>query len=320
MPNALIWGIAGQDGHYLAKLLIESGYAVVGVDHRARELPDLVNGVEVRVGNLADQRSLEDLLGSIDADEIYNFASVSSIQESLDDPRRTLEVNGLGVVRLLKAIDRVYGDSPQVRFCQASSSQMFGTTAQRPQDEETPFRPNNPYAVAKAIAHHATSYFRRYRGTFASSAILFNHESPLRKERFVSRRISKGVARIKLGSQDALSLDNLDGRRDWGFAGDYARAMHTMLQKSKPGDYVIATGEAHSVRDFVDLAFRHVGIPEWQPFVRVENDRPNVDADMFPLGDPSKARRELGWMPLTSFEELVTMMVEHDLELEGGRR
>lgn len=317
MTRALIFGIAGQDGHYLSRHLVAAGYSVVGIDHRSRPLPLLPSEIEVRRGDLSDSRSLRELLDDVSPDQVYNLGAVSSLAEADADPALTFEVNGAGVIRLLEAIADVGGDGG-IRFCQASSSQMFGIPRETPQDESTPLRPNNPYGVAKVIAHHAVGYYRSYHGAFATSAILFNHESPLRKERFVSRTITRAVARISLGLQDSLELDNLDGIRDWGFAGDYVAAMHAMLQHGRPEDFVVATGEPHSVRDLVTEAFRHVGVEEWEKFVRVKRTLPNAEKEPFPLGNSSKARRELGWMPKTAWPDLVGMMVEQDLASERG--
>jgi GDPmannose 4,6-dehydratase len=306
MPNALITGITGQDGSYLAEFLLEKGYRVYGMVRRTstfnnERIRHLLDRIELIDADLLDQLSLIQALRQSRADEVYNLAAMSFVATSFQQPVATGEYTALSVVRMLEAVR--LADWP-VRFYQASTSEMFGKAQTVPQNEHTPFYPRSPYGVAKLYGHWTTVNFRESHNMFACSGILFNHESPRRGHEFVTRKISHGVARIKLGLQDKLVLGNLDAQRDWGFAGDYVEAMWLMLQQDKPDDYVIATGVTHSVRDFVVTAFAHVGIHDWQ--------RP-AEVDQL-IGDTSKARQQFGWRPRVTFEELVSMMLENDLQ------
>ncbi len=321
MKTALITGITGQDGRYLAEHLLTLGYHVVGMvrgqDNPRRalveaELPD----VELEQGDLLDNASLISLVRRVAPDEVYNLAAVSFVPISWNQPDLTGEVTGLGVLRVLDAIRHAGGEDGHIRFYQASSSEMFGRVATSPQNEETHFHPRSPYGVAKCYGHHITVNYRESYGLYACSGILFNHESPRRGPEFVTHKITRAAARIKLGKQKDLVLGNLDSKRDWGFAGDYVRAMHAMLQQPTPDDYVIGTGEAHSVREFVEAAFGVVELP-WERHVRIDPSliRP-AEVDHL-RADCSKASRVLGWEPTVDFRELVRMMVEADLAAEG---
>ena len=333
MPTALITGITGQDGTYLAEHLLSLDYRVYGLirgqaNPKRQLIETLLPDVRIVEGDLLDQTSLINAIQRVEPDEIYNLAAVSFVPVSWNQPELTGEVTGLGVLRMLEAIRVVEGASTsrpapptagRIRFYQASSSEMFGKVAVTPQNEQTPFYPRSPYGVAKVYGHYITVNYRESYGIFACSGILFNHESPRRGPEFVTRKISRAAARIKLGKQKELVLGNLDAHRDWGFAGDYVRAMHLMLQQPEPDDYVVGTGEAHQVREFVDLAFRHVGL-NWQDYVRSDSQfsRP-AEVDHL-LADATKARQKLGWQPTVSFQELVQMMVEADLKAEAGER
>lgn len=315
MPNALITGITGQDGSYLAEFLLAKGYHVYGMVRRASTFNDerirhLLDRVEIIDADLLDQLSLIQALRHSQADEVYNLAAMSFVATSFQQPVATGEYTALSVTRMLEAV-RLF-DKP-VRFYQASTSEMFGKVQTVPQNEQTPFYPRSPYGVAKLYGHWITTNFRESYNMFACSGILFNHESPRRGVEFVTRKITRAVARIKLGLQDKLVLGNLDAERDWGFAGDYVEAMWLMLQQEKPEDYVIATGQTHSVREFVTAAFASAGINDWQKYVEIDPHffRP-AEVDQL-IGDASKARRQLGWQPHVSFEKLVHMMVENDL-------
>jgi len=313
--RALITGITGQDGSYLAELLLDEGYEVVGMVRRAstesvERIAHLLDRVTLVQGDLLDQASLVAALDEAHPAEVYNLAAQSFVPTSFRQPVLTAEFTATGVTRLLEAIRSV---DPAIRFYQASSSEMFGRVRESPQNELTAFHPRSPYGVAKAYGHYITVNYREAYGLHASSGILFNHESPRRGLEFVTRKISDGVARIKLGLADELRLGNLDARRDWGFAGDYVRAMWLMLQADEPADYVVGTGTMHSVRNFVDAAFAHAGLdPEGHVVVDEALLRP-AEVDKL-VADPSRARDELGWRPGTSFEELVAMMVDADLE------
>ena len=320
--RALVTGITGQDGAYLARFLLEQDYEVHGMVRRSsserfERIEDLEDRVQLHQADLLDQLSLIRLVEQVAPQEIYNLAAQSFVPTSFDQPLLTSEFTALGVTRVLEAIRLV---DPKIRFYQASSSEMFGKVQEEPQRESTPFWPRSPYGVAKAYGHWITVNYRESYNLFACSGILFNHESPLRGLEFVTRKISHGVARIHAGLQDALKLGNLDAERDWGFAGDYVRGMWLMLQQPEPDDFVIATGEKHSVREFVELAFAHVGL-DWKKYVEVDSRflRP---ADVNTLrGDPEKARRLLGWEPKVSFDELVTMMVDADVaRIQGDSR
>lgn len=324
MKKALITGITGQDGSYLAELLLEKGYEVYGIIRRSSSFNTSridaiyedphVDKPKLRLvyGDLNDASSLNKILRDIQPDEIYNLGAQSHVRVSFDVPEYTGEVTGLGAVRLLEAI-RDVGIKP--KFYQASSSEMYGKVLEVPQKETTPFYPRSPYGAAKVYAYWITVNYREAYNLFACNGILFNHESPRRGETFVTRKITRAVARIKMGLQQDLFLGNLDAKRDWGFAGDYVRAMWMMLQTEKPDDYVVATGETHSVREFLDLAFGHVGL-DWNQYVKIDPRyyRP-TEVDLL-IGDPSKAKKELGWEPKVSFKQLVTMMVDEDLKAE----
>ena len=318
MKRALITGITGQDGSYLAEHLLSLNYRVFGLVRRSstdglERIFHILKNIELVEGDLLDQHSLVRVLEKAKPDEIYNLAAQSFVPTSFSQPIYTGEVTALGVTRMLEAIRSV---CPKVKFYQASSSEMFGRVRESPQSEKTPFYPRSPYGVAKLYGHWITINYREAYNLFAVSGILFNHESPRRGQEFVTRKISLAVVRIKLGKQKKLVLGNLDARRDWGFAGDYVKAMHLMLQQNSPEDYVIGTGESHSVRDFVTNAFTVVGIKDWQRYVKTSKEflRPSEVQRL--IADPGRARKILGWKPETSFKELVKMMVETDLERE----
>jgi len=317
MPKrALITGITGQDGSYLAEFLLELGYEVVGMVRRSstvnfERIAHIQDRITLVAGDLLDEVSLIDILREHRPGEVYNLAAQSFVQTSWGQPVLTGETTALGVTRLLDAIRIV---DPTIRFYQASSSEMFGKVQEVPQTERTPFYPRSPYGVAKVYGHWITVNYRESYGLHASSGMLFNHESPRRGLEFVTRKVSHGVARIACGLDDKLALGNLDARRDWGFAGDYVRAMWLMLQRDEPEDYVVATGQTHSVRELCELAFAAAEL-DWQEHVVVDERylRP-AEVDLL-IGDASKARRDLGWEREVSFEQLVTMMVEADLAL-----
>jgi len=319
MPNALITGISGQDGSYLAELLLDKGYCVFGLVRRSssdgiERLNHIIDDLTLLTGDLLDEGSLTEALRVSQAHEVYNLAAQSQVHTSFEQPVFTAQVNGLGVTRLLDAVRNM---APSARFYQASTGEIFGSARDTPQTETMPMHPRSPYAAAKVYAHWITTNYRESYGLHASSGILFNHESPRRGTEFVTRKISHTVAMIKHGRTDRLRLGNLDARRDWGFAGDFVQAMWLMLQQDEPDDYIIATGRTHSVRDFCDLAFDHVGL-HYQDFVMHDEAqlRPSeVDAL---IGDASKARRVLGWTPQVGFEELVAMMVDADMALVGA--
>ena len=312
--RALITGITGQDGFYLADLLLSENYEVHGM-LRMGQSPDgeriasLADRIVFHEADLCDQSSLVRLLDEARPEEIYNLAGESFVPDSWRDPVQTCNVMGLGVTRLLEAIRIV---DERIRFCQASSSEIFGRTAASPQNEQTPLAPCNPYGAAKALAHWTTTTFRQGYGLFACSAIAFNHESPLRNARFVPRKITEAAARIKLGLQDRLMLGNMAAERDWGFAGDYVRAMWMMLQRDTPEDFVLATGAKRSVRELARAAFSCVDL-DYRDFVQVDSSLLRRNDVNTLLGDITKARRELGWEPTISFEQLIQMMVEADL-------
>ena len=319
MPRALITGITGQDGLYLAELLQEKGYEVFGLirgqNNPKRELVELtVPGVKLLTGDLTDFSSLIRALEVARPDEVYNLGAISFVAYSWENAMVTTDVTGKGVLNILEAVRLWAGDDlDRVRFYQASSSEMFGKVQEVPQRESTLLWPRSPYGVAKVFGHYMTINYRESYGMHASSGILFNHESPRRGFEFVTRKISSAVARIKLGLQDQLTLGNLDARRDWGFAGDYVDAMWRMLQQPEPGDYVVATGVTHSIGELLDVAFNHVGIPDWAGYVGQDPRfmRP-AEVDLL-IGDASKARETLGWEPRVGFEDLVDMMVDNDL-------
>jgi GDPmannose 4,6-dehydratase len=313
--TALITGITGQDGSYLAEFLLSKGYRVVGMTRRSssdiqERILSMLDRIEIVSGDLLDQSSMTSIIADTQPDEVYNLAAQSFVPTSWSQPVLTGEFTALGVTRILEAIRHV---DPSVKFYQASSSEMFGKVVEVPQNEETPFYPRSPYGVAKAYGHWITVNYRESYGLFAVSGILFNHESERRGREFVTRKISDGVARIKLGLLDKLRLGNLEAQRDWGFAGDYVRAMWMMLQQPTAEDFVIATGRTHAVRDFCRLAFAAVDL-NWEDYV-VQDPRFYRPAEVDLLvGDPSRAKRVLGWYPETSFEDLIDMMVRADLE------
>ena len=315
MPKALITGVTGQDGSYLAELLLAKGYEVVGVvrrtsHHSYERIEHLLDRIEVVAADLLDQHSLTVVLQDSRPDEVYNLAAQSYVPTSWTQPVLTGEFTALGVTRILEAIRLVH---PTARFYQASSSEMFGKVTETPQREDTAFYPRSPYGVAKVYGHWITVNYRESYGLYAVSGILFNHESPRRGIEFVTRKVTDGVARIKLGLASELRLGNLEARRDWGFAGDYVEAMWLMLQQDKPQDYVIGSGETHSVRELVDLAFAHVGLDYRKYVVSDPRFYRPAEVDLL-LADPSKGRRELGWSPKVGFAELVAMMVDADME------
>jgi GDPmannose 4,6-dehydratase len=315
MPTALITGITGQDGSYLAEFLLEKGYTVVGVVRRSSTTPyeriaHLVDHVELASADLLDQTSLTDVVGDFQPEEIYNLAAQSFVQTSWNQPVLTGEFTALGVTRMLEAMKKA---APKARFYQASSSEMFGKVIESPQRETTPFYPRSPYGVAKVYGHWITVNYRESFGMYAVSGILFNHESPRRGLEFVTRKVTDAVARIKLGLQSEVRLGNLESRRDWGFAGDYVEAMWLMLQQDTPDDYVIGTGHTCSVRDLCETAFAAVDL-DYRDYV-VQDPRffRPAEVDLL-VADPSKAAAVLGWAPKVSFSELVRMMVDADLE------
>ncbi len=315
MPKALITGVTGQDGSYLAELLLAKGYDVVGVvrrtsHHSYERIEHLLDRIEVVAADLLDQHSLTVVLQDTRPDEVYNLAAQSYVPTSWTQPVLTGEFTALGVTRILEAIRLAH---PTARFYQASSSEMFGKVTETPQREDTAYYPRSPYGVAKVYGHWITVNYRESYGLYAVSGILFNHESPRRGIEFVTRKVTDGAARIKLGLATELRLGNLEARRDWGYAGDYVEAMWRMLQRERPEDYVIGSGETHSVRELVDLAFTRVGLDYRKHVVSDPKFHRPAEVDLL-LADPSKARRELGWSPTVGFAELVGMMVDADLE------
>jgi len=313
--RVIITGITGQDGSYLAELLLEKGYEVYGMVRRSStpnlwRIQDVLDRVTLKPADLLDQLSLIRLIDEVRPHELYNLAAMSFVPASWDQPMLTGEYNSQGVTRLLDAIRQV---DPTIRFYQASSSEMFGKVREMPQTETTPFYPRSPYGVSKVFAHYITVNYRESYNLFAVSGMLFNHESPRRGVEFVTRKVTDGVARIKLGLTDTLSIGNLDAQRDWGFAGDYVRAMWLMLQQDTPRDYVIATGVSHSVRQLVEIAFTHAGL-DWEKHVRVDPALLRPAEVEHLLGDATKARRELSWKPEVNFNQLIEMMVDADLE------
>jgi GDPmannose 4,6-dehydratase len=325
LPRALITGITGQDGRHLAPLLVGKGYDVYGMSRGQNnpkiqivqeETPEL----EIVEGDLQDLSSLIAVVEQVQPDEVYNLGAISFVALSFRQPELTADITGVGVLRMLEAI-RVVGGSQdnRIRFYQASSSEMFGKVRATPQNEMTPFHPRSPYGTAKVFGHYTTLNYRESYGLHASSGILFNHEGPRRGLEFVTRKVTNAVARIKLGVQDTLTLGNLEASRDWGYAGDYVEAMWRMLQQAEPGDYVVATGETHTIRDLLDAAFQAAGIDDWQRLVETDPrfTRP-AEVDLL-IGDASKAREELGWQPTVDFPTLVKMMVDSDIELEARK-
>lgn len=318
MKTAFITGITGQDGSYLAEFLLEKGYKVVGLTRRTstqnfERIQHLIHDVELISGDLMDQHSITYAIQQSKPDEIYNLAAQSFVQASWDQPVLTGEFTALGVTRVLEAMRLAKSDA---KFYQASSSEMFGKVVESPQKESTPFYPRSPYGVAKVYGHWITVNYRESYNLFAASGILFNHESPRRGLEFVTRKIANSVARVKYGKQKTVKLGNLESKRDWGFAKDYVEAMWLMLQQSEPDDFVIATGETHSVREFLQIACEVAGLPNWESLYEHDpkNDRP-AEVDYL-IGDASKAKQKLGWSPKTSFKDLVTLMVEAELKSE----
>ncbi|MCP4542318.1 MAG: GDP-mannose 4,6-dehydratase [Chloroflexi bacterium] len=316
MPTALITGITGQDGSYLAEFLLEKGYTVIGMVRRSStvnfsRIHHIQDRITLASGDLLDQGSLINILQKHEPNEVYNLAAQSFVPASWQQPVFTGEVTALGVTRMLEAIRTV---NPDIRFYQASSSEMFGKVREVPQGENTPFYPRSPYGVAKVYGHWITINYRESYDLYAVSGILFNHESPRRGLEFVTRKITYGVAKIKLGLADELRLGNMDSQRDWGYAGDYVRAMWLMLQQDKPDDYVVGTGETHPVREFCEIAFGSVGL-KWQDYVKQDPRfmRP-AEVDLL-VADPNKAKQALKWEPKVSFQELIQMMVDADLAL-----
>src|SRR5258705_12490833 len=312
--RVLITGITGQDGSYLAELLLAQGYEVFGMVRRLStpntlRIEHIVDRITLKPADLLDQLSLLRLIDEVQPHEVYNLAAMSFVPASWDQPMLTGEFNSQGVTRMLDAVRRV---DPKIRFYQASSSEMYGRVREVPQSEVTPFYPRSPYGVSKVFAHYITVNYRESYGMYACSGILFNHESPRRGLEFVTRKVTDGVARIKLGLANHLNLGNLDACRDWGFAGDYVRAMWLMLQQNEPDDYVIATGISHSVKKLAETAFAHAGL-DWQRYVRIDPalKRP-AEVDHL-IGDASKGRRGLGWTPSVTFEQLIAMMVDADV-------
>src|SRR3954463_2495565 len=318
--RALITGITGQDGSYLAELLLKEGYEVVGMIRRlsapnVSRIEHLLDRITLKPADLLDQLSLLRLIDEVRPHEIYNLAAMSFVPASWDQPMLTGEFNSQGVTRMLDAVRRV---DTGIRFYQASSSEMFGKVREVPQTELTPFYPRSPYGVSKVFAHYITVNYRESYNLFAVSGMLFNHESPRRGLEFVTRKVTDGVARIKLGLADSLGIGNLDAHRDWGFAGDYVRAMWLMLQQDAPDDFVIATGVAHSVRELIEIAFGRVGL-DWQKHVHVDPALLRPAEVEHLLGDAAKAKAELGWTPSVDFKQLVEMMVDADLARLGAK-
>ena len=325
MRKAFITGITGQDGRHLAEFLHGKGYKVFGMmkgqnNPRAEMLRDEFPFVEIVPGDLTDLTSLVTALEYVQPDEFYNLGAISFVAMSFNQAELTANVTGLGVLRALEAVRIVGGaQNNPIRFYQASSSEMFGKVREVPQTELTPFHPRSPYGVAKVFGHNITMNYRESYGLYACSGILFNHEGPRRGLEFVTRKITNTAARIKLGVEKELVLGNTDAKRDWGYAGDYVKAMWLMLQQDEPDDYVIATGETHSIEEFLTLAFDKVGLGDWRPYVRHDAKflRP-AEVDLL-IGDPAKAKAKLGWQPEVSFDALVQMMVDHDLAYEANR-
>lgn len=319
MKRALITGITGQDGSYLAELLLSKGYKVFGTVRRLstpniENISQIQEKVELLSADLLDQSSMMQALTESEPDEVYNLAAQSFVKTSFDQPVLTGEFTGIGVTRVLEAIRTV---NKKIKFYQASSSEMFGKVTETPQKETTRFYPRSPYGVAKVYGHYITLNYRESYDMFACSGILFNHESPRRGIEFVTRKISNAAARISLGKQKKLELGDLRPKRDWGFAGDYVEAMYLMLQQKAPEDYVIGTGESHSVQEFVELAFKTVGIDDWEKYVVSNHPKHLRPAEVdYLIGDSGKAQKELKWKPKTSFKQLVAMMVKSDLERE----
>ena len=325
MPRAFITGITGQDGQHLAEFLHAKGYQVFGMlkgqnNPRALQIRDEFPYVELVPGDLADLTSLVSALEYVQPDEVYNLGAISFVAISFGQAELTSNITGLGVLRMLEAIRMVGGtQNNPIRFYQASSSEMFGKVREVPQSELTPFHPRSPYGCAKVFGHDITVNYRESYGIYACSGILFNHEGPRRGLEFVTRKISNTAARIKLGVEKELVMGNLDAKRDWGYAGDYVRAMWMMLQQPEPDDYVVATGETHSIEEYLTLAFDEAGLGDWRPYVKQDPRffRP-AEVDLL-IGDPTKAREKLGWVPEVDFPSLVKMMVQNDIAIESAR-
>jgi len=325
MPRALVTGVTGQDGRYLAQLLVSKGYHVVGMvrgqaNPKIQMVQEETPELELVEGDLQDLSSLIGVVEQVQPDEVYNLGAISFVALSFRQPELTADITGLGVLRMLEAI-RVVGGSRdnRIRFYQASSSEMFGKVRETPQNERTAFHPRSPYGAAKVFGHFTTVNYREAYGLYATSGICFNHESPRRGLEFVSRKVTTAAARIKLGLQDKLVLGNIDAARDWGFAGDFAEAMWLMLQQDEPDDYVIATGQTHTVRDLLELAFASAGVDDWERYVESDArfERP-AEVDIL-TGDATKAHEKLGWEPKVDFAGLVDMMVRSDLVAEAAR-
>lgn len=314
MKKALITGIFGQDGYYLSKLLLEKGYKVIGFCPKnlgPQKIKGHLNDIPVIHGSVSDQGEVEVAINQTMPDEIYNLAAPSFIPTSWDDPLSTVEIAGIGVVKILNAIRKLKSDT---KLYQASSSELFGNPQESPQNEMTPFKPVNPYAASKLYAHLLVGMYRERYKIFACSGILFNHESPMRPPLYITRKVTEGVAKIKLGLAKELRVGNQETKRDWGFAGDYVKAMWLMLQQSEPDDYVIGTGVPHSVRELIKLCFDYVGL-NWKDYVIVDPKFYRPAEDKILLADSTKAGEQLGWKPQVSFEELIRMMIEHDLKM-----
>jgi GDPmannose 4,6-dehydratase len=325
MPRALITGITGQDGRHLAQLLVGKGYDVYGMvrgqnNPKGQIVQEETPELEIVDGDLQDLSSLIAVVEQVQPDEVYNLGAISFVALSFRQPELTADITGVGVLRMLEAI-RVVGGSQdnRIRFYQASSSEMFGKVRETPQNEMTPFHPRSPYGTAKVFGHYTTLNYRESYGLHASSGILFNHEGPRRGLEFVTRKVTNAVARIKLGLQDGVTLGNLDASRDWGYAGDYVEAMWRMVQQDEPGDYVVATGETHTIRELLEAAFQAAGIDDWKPLVQTDPrfERP-AEVDLL-IGDATKAHQVLGWRPTVDFPTLVKMMVDSDIELEARK-
>ncbi len=325
MKRALITGITGQDGRYLSQLLSEKGYQVFGLirgqqNPKAEMVHEENPKLELIEGDLTDLSSLIAAVEQVQPDEVYNLGAISFVQLSFRQAELTAEITGLGVLRMLEAVRIVGGtNNNPIRFYQASSSEMFGKVRETPQTEQTPFHPRSPYGVAKVFGHDITVNYRESYGIHASSGILFNHESEKRGVEFVTRKVTNSLARMKLGLQESISLGNLDSSRDWGYAPDYVEAMWMMMQQDEPNDFVVASGATHTIRDFLDAAFKIAGYDSWEPFVTHDTrfNRP-AEVDLL-IGDATKAREQLGWKPTVGFEELVQRMYEHDLEFERAK-
>jgi GDPmannose 4,6-dehydratase len=325
MKRALITGITGQDGRHLCEFLTGKGYQVFGLVHgqnnpKAELVASENPALELVGGDLRDLSSLIAAVEQVQPDEVYNLGAISFVQLSFKQAELTAEITGLGVLRMLEAVRIVGGtQNNPIRFYQASSSEMFGKVRETPQTENTPFHPRSPYGVAKVFGHYTTLNYREAYNIHASSGILFNHEGPKRGLEFVTRKVTNSVARIKLGLQDSITLGDLDPKRDWGYAGDYVEAMWMMLQQDEPDDYVIATGETHSIRELLEVAFRLAGYDDWERFVQQDQRFFRPSEVNLLIGDASKANEKLGWRPRVTFEELVQMMYENDLKQESER-